>query len=1074
MKVRSITAGAGTGKTTRITHIVRESITSGECRSHGIIGTTFTNKAANDLVERIRQELFKTGKIDLAERLAESLLGTVDSVCVRLLKRFAFEASISPDIQIIADTEAGHLLSTAIEDACSLEEIQTIRQIGERLCEKDGYELNWKTQIGAIAEKARENAICPEQLGAMATRSSVELLNQFPPSAPNGASLNMALARAIETAVQKISTGKDTTQTTADYLQLLRECSRDLVREELMWSQWVKLTKEMPAKASLAEAQPVLRAAECYETHPQLRADIEQYARLLFEFSARALSCYQELKEERGLLDFVDLEQRTLALLERADVASVIREEFDLLVVDEFQDTNPIQVALFIRLAALVRHGAVLVGDVKQAIYGFRGSDPALMNAVLANVTSEKLQTLDTTYRARPELVRVFNELFIPAFERELGLEKKDIELSPERAPDPELPLPLEFWVLDSGLENKNGTPKRPTNDQATQALAEGVKQLTANECKVLDRGSGELRRLQIRDIAILCRTNEGATTVAQALHVRGYPVTLGTNGLLATPEARLAMACLRRIAEPGDTLATAEIIALEAESASEEWLENRLEYLSAQTDDPMGRDWGLRPPLANSTVNALHEAHTQLDQLTPAEALDVALAVGNVFATASKWGPSDSRSAQRRANLEALRGLARQYERSCAADRRPTTVAGLVLWCDDLAARKADLKAADERADGVHVTTYHKAKGLEWSVVICAELDSEPKSRLWDLDVVQDEPFDANQPLANRRLRFWPWPFGKQQTGIPVATKIENGQLGREANIAAVCEELRLLYVGFTRARDMLVLVTRNGQPSKWLDLLKAPWLKPAVGGGGRLDGLLGPSKVPCCTKIIQPPADITRSDPVASYRWFPVPVTPTPKLPASIVPSKQSPIASAKVMKVINLRNRLPVSCKVDENVLGDALHTIFAAEFINPQHPDCLATIERILRSHGLDQNIKARDAADMVDRFTAHLTKFFQPKSIQVETPFLSVNKEGQRTSGFIDLLLETSDGAVLIDHKSFLGACADWPVKALSYSGQLAAYRSALVDRSVESVWIHFAAAGGLVQIDLVGAGMPDN
>src|SRR6202035_496299 len=107
----------------------------------------------------------------------------------------------------------------------------------------------------------------------------------------------------------------------------------------------------------------------------------------------------------------------------------VIREEFDLLVVDEFQDTNPIQLALFIGLAALVKRCAVWVGDVKQAIYGFRGSDPDLIDAVLDNVTSERMPTLGITYRARPELVQVFNDLFIPALARDLGLPRKDVEL---------------------------------------------------------------------------------------------------------------------------------------------------------------------------------------------------------------------------------------------------------------------------------------------------------------------------------------------------------------------------------------------------------------------------------------------------------------------------------------------------------------------------------------------------------------------------------------------------------------------------------------------------------------------
>ncbi len=281
MRVRSIAAGAGTGKTTELTRVIRESIINGQCRPNAIIGTTFTIKAAGELVERVRQEFFKSGQVELGERLAESLLGTVDSVCLRLLTRFAFEAGISPDIQIIAETEAKALRGSAIEDSCSLLEIQTIERLGERLCQKEGYDLNWKDRIGAIAEKARENAISPEQLRAMASQSSQELLGFFSAPAPLGPPLDAALAQAIQTALQKLPAPKDLTKTTIEYIELLKECRRDLAEGRLKWSQWVKLSKEAPAKLSLAEAQPVIGAAQRYEEHPQLRADIEQYTQVV-------------------------------------------------------------------------------------------------------------------------------------------------------------------------------------------------------------------------------------------------------------------------------------------------------------------------------------------------------------------------------------------------------------------------------------------------------------------------------------------------------------------------------------------------------------------------------------------------------------------------------------------------------------------------------------------------------------------------------------------------------------------------------------------------------------------------
>ena len=167
---------------------------------------------------------------------------------------------------------------------------------------------------------------------------------------------------------------------------------------------------------------------------------------------------------------------------------------------------------------------------------------------------------------------------------------------------------------------------------------------------------------------------------------------------------------------------------------------------------------------------------------------------------------------------------------------------------------------------------------------------------------------------------------------------------------------------------------------------------------------------------------------------------------------------------MQTIRLGTRLPIAGTVSEDILGDALHAIFAAEFINPRHPDRIPAIERMTRAYGLNQNIKGQDLADVLDRFMARLDTLFKPRSILVETPFETINIHGQRTSGFIDLLLETDQGLVIIDHKSSLGASADWPAKALSYSGQLAAYCDSRRDLPIASTWIHFAAAGALVQI----------
>jgi hypothetical protein len=147
---------------------------------------------------------------------------------------------------------------------------------------------------------------------------------------------------------------------------------------------------------------------------------------------------------------------------------------------------------------------------------------------------------------------------------------------------------------------------------------------------------------------------------------------------------------------------------------------------------------------------------------------------------------------------------------------------------------------------------------------------------------------------------------------------------------------------------------------------------------------------------------------------------------------------------------------------------LHAILAAEFVNPNDPGREACAARILRSYGLADYVKVRDVLAMVDRLRSRLDDLFKPKSILVETPFETTNAHGQRLSGFIDLLLETSGGWIVIDHKSFPGARNLWTEKALSYSGQLQVYALGLQNagRVPAGTWIHFAVGGGLAEVIL--------
>jgi ATP-dependent exoDNAse (exonuclease V) beta subunit len=1068
-----VSASAGSGKTHHISEVVEEHLSEGSCRPAGLIATTYTVKAAQELRERVRRRLYDSGHSKLAERMQECLMGTVHSVCGQLLQRFAFEAGISPRLEILAEDEAESLLGQAVGMAVDFQTLKQLQELADVLGQKDSQtsQYYWQRQVRAVIDAARANDFPPDSLEAMGQQSAEELV-AFLPGAAAG-NLDGQLAAALQHAIERISQNGDETKTTTDYVDLLGEARQALRAGRMPWSVWVKLSKAQPGKKSQVDAAPVVRLASQVASHARLRENIRDYITMVFRAARLSLAEFQSLKEERGLVDFSDLEQRALHLLrDRPHVCETLAGELDLLVVDEFQDTSPIQLALFMHLSTCA-HETVWVGDVKQAIYGFRSSDPDLIKTVVEQVGKggRLAEPLAKSWRSTPELVSLTNALFAPAFGKSLGLPAAEIQLQPQR-PSIAPPQPaVVFMELSSGQFNKtNGKLRRLTNVNYAAALGEGVVRLLSQDdrCRVEDRETRELRPVELRDVAILCRTNDAAARVAEALTQRGLAVALSQSGLLATPEARLALACLRRLADSSDTLASAEIVALESTRLPEEWLEDRLEYVARrlqQAQSAGGDRWGLEEPFVHPGLVALDQARARLNVLSPSEALDVAISSANVFAVVSAWGPTKTRASQRRGNLESLRALVAQYEQDCVKSPAPATIAGFLFSCDDLVASGADSKAADEQVNAVHVSTYHKAKGLEWPVVICTGLDSEPRPRLWEVTVGpvdSTKPFDLAKPLSNRHLRFWPWPFGSQESGVPLAANVEAGAVGQKARRAAEEEELRLLYVALTRARDRLVLVLEKEQPAPWLESLQAAWLRP---GGGKIT-LPDTNSIGSSTMSLTPPAAAASTPIDSTYTWFPASLSPAPKEPGRLTPSSQAEIPGSSIGRIIDLGSRLPFSGSPDETDLGNALHAVLATDFLNPGHRHRLEAVQRILHGHKLENCLKSEDVMLMADRLRGALERHFQPKRVLVEVPIEATNALGQRIEGFIDLLLETEHGWVVVEHKSFPGKRVDWAGKALSYSGQLALYREALtrVNMPAASVWLHFAVGGGLVEV----------
>jgi ATP-dependent exoDNAse (exonuclease V) beta subunit len=709
-------------------------------------------------------------------------------------------------------------------------------------------------------------------------------------------------------------------------------------------------------------------------------------------------------------------------------VTETLREELQLLMVDEFQDTSPIQLALFLKLSQLADE-VIWVGDIKQSIYGFRGSDPTLMSAVVNRVTEEgnAPEILEKSWRSRPELVAYANNLFVPAFAD--TLQPEQVALEPARKKILDDPA-VETWRL----LGRNKTLR-------ANALATGITELMANGRTVIDKDSGEPRTATFGDIAILCRKHDNLAEVATALSNAKLPIRYKRPGLLATPEGCLALACLRRLIDPLDTLASAEIISLTHCESPEAWVAQRMAFL----EDPETRSQQWLEDDEHSPIAKLREQRQRLPFLTPVEVLRTALDAANVRETVYRWGPTEQRGQHRLNNLAALLGHAEEYMNQCTAQHEPATGAGLVLWLYQLAEADEDTQATGAAQDAIQLVTHHGAKGLEWPIVIAMDLTAELKSRLLGLSVLPS-PTDISleDPLANRTLRYWPSFIGAQKSNIALLDTFAASKEGVVAMEQEIQESKRLMYVSLTRPRDSLILTMDGKKESgEWMDTLGADWMLPTDETLTLPDGEIIP------TRSLELEAETAVAElPKFKPTWLTNNTTKTDTLPLRLSPSSVPANEAARIGEIIELGERLEIGGEYDPATLGSALHAVIATTLMGQQ------ATERVLKNHDIQKNVSAETSKLATNRLIDMITRRFNPINYYTEYPIQYTTDQGQVVSGWIDLLLETEEGFILIDHKASPRARSDWEEIALVYSITLMKTPCAYTSTHTVSCYVH--------------------
>lgn len=1023
-EIKLISASAGSGKTYRLMELVHEEVGNG-LKANGLVAVTYTKKAAAELKQRIREKLVESGKIDDARSMASARIGTVHSICGEILKRFSFEDGSSPRQKIVDENESANLFNNALNEALTDEALKDLSQISWRFGTKTEELIS---EIRKLALIIRQNNLADAAIkeSLRLSLAKILLVTENPRANSNQANLISEMERFL----QNHPTPPDTTGVTEKAHKAVQEILAEVKNRNapMSWYLWVKLSKVKAGAKSDALFDGVREAARSFISNTDLRTDLEKTINLAFKLATDASQKFKNKKKNLGVLDYGDLEEKTLALLDKESVQVDLKSELDVLFVDEFQDTNPIQLSIFLKLSSLCKK-TVWVGDLKQSIYRFRGADPELMKAVLKELGKGKIEVLDSNWRSVPDVINFVNELFSASFLVD--------EIPPEQVTQkPKWQHP----VQSSGLEVWDGSGKNIP--ERTQKLATGIFNLLKEKIKITDRETEEQRNIRAGDVAVLCRSNDECVLLAENLKALGVSSSVVGGSLLSLPEIHLSLAAFRYLVNPRDTVAASEI-ALYLGTDQDEWLKNAIHREKVDSWHP--------------SLERLSLARETISEMSIREKLDLALSVIQIDSVASKLSNGDSRVF----HISALRQEAKKYEDVCQAAFLPCTDMGFLEY---LAKSEAPIPSTAHN-EAISILTYHSSKGLEWPVVIMASLDKgvrEPSLFEVRQEMIAGSKFQSTDPLANRVVTYLPWPFGDNKKVDEVDALTDSLPEIAALRYAEESETRRLLYVGMTRAREKLVLFNtiKKSVAESMLGVLQKNGQALLAFDSDNSKIVVYKTKFDCVYRSI---GAVTEDDIVKSGTSSIVLPQGNPLVgdikPLYLQPSHisekdfASPLGDIAIGKTFKWGTQKVLRRVKDDSradIIGSAVHLFLGSDNGKLDH------VDTILKNWNLSETLDANELVEASDRLHNTIKELWPSGKVYHEVP-MEMSLDGSIVRGAIDCIVVAENEVAVIDHKTLKATDDKMLEVGNKYKYQLASYSNA-IQRHFKgkkvSTWIH--------------------
>ena len=372
---------------------------------------------------------------------------------------------------------------------------------------------------------------------------------------------------------------------------------------------------------------------------------------------------------------------------------------------------------------------------------------------------------------------------------------------------------------------------------------------------------------------------------------------------------------------------------------------------------------------------------------------------------------------------------------------------------------------ACEQNPYGVAKHYAASAKGLEWPVTVLFEVGRR-KSATVALGVRAVSDSDCVQladPLAGRWIRYWPNPYQAANTQMPFHERLAEHPATKAAAKQSEREDLRLLYVGWTRARDRVVLASRAGKLAHGvLQLLQGP--EGAVVSEPECDEVTWAGRRVVIQRREGTPEPSIQTEPVASDGY--AAAGPRDYPPAFILPS-ESEGPGEKPMGSERIHDRIPVSGDPNWSAVGKAVHAFFCADRFETPADERAAMADGILRLWGVRSALLPQHLLDASDAMREWVQKRWPQTVWHREWPLIHRLPDASIIRGIADLILEIPGGFVLLDHKSFPGSVQQALQRASRYAGQLKAYSDAIAAasrRPVLEAYVHLPVSGLMVRM----------